>query len=72
MGRQRQRVDRAGVRQLPEGCGERDKMERAGCKVVSCAPTLRTGDGKVKRGEARMKYVGTKHISSVAALSFEK
>ena len=27
VGRQHQRVDRAGVRQLPEGCGEQGQME---------------------------------------------
>ena len=41
-------VDRAGVRQLPEGCEEQERMERAGCQVVSGAPTTRTGYGKVK------------------------
>ena len=28
-------MDRAGVGQLPEGCGEQERMERAGSKVVS-------------------------------------
>ena len=36
--RQHQRVDRVGVRQLPEGCGEQEKMRRAGCEVASGAP----------------------------------
>ena len=35
-----------GVRQLPEGCGEQERMERAGCKVVRGSPTIRTGYGK--------------------------
>ena len=33
-------------RQLPEGCGEQEKMESAGCEVVSGTPTIRTGYGK--------------------------
>ena len=32
MGRQDQRVDRPGVRQLPEGCGGQEKMERGHTK----------------------------------------
>ena len=31
VGRQHQRVDRPGVRQVPEGSGERGKMEETGC-----------------------------------------
>ena len=46
MGIQHQRVDRPGVRQLPEGCGEQEKMERAGCKVVSDTPAISTDYGK--------------------------
>ena len=51
-GRQKKRwedtikVDRAGACQLPQGCGEQKTMERAGCKVVSGAPTILTGYGK--------------------------
>ena len=48
VGRQRQRMDRARVRQHPGSCGEQEKMKRARCKVVSGAPTIRMGYGKVK------------------------
>ena len=39
-------MDKAGIRRLPERCGEQEMMERAGCKVVSGAPTIRMGYGK--------------------------
>ena len=59
IGRQHQRVGRPGVRQLPEGCGEQGKMERAGCKVVSGAPTILTGYWKseVKKKKKKKKSV---------------
>ena len=38
MGRQHQRMDRPGVRQVPEGSGERGKMEKTGCKIICGAP----------------------------------
>ena len=36
MGRQHQRMDRPGVRQVPEGSGEQGKMEKTGCKKIIC------------------------------------
>ena len=39
VGRQRQGMDRRGVRQVPEGSGERGKMEKTGCKIICGAPT---------------------------------
>ena len=39
VGRQRQGMDRLGVRQVPEGSGEQGKMEKTGCKVICGAPT---------------------------------
>ena len=39
VGRQHQRVDRPGVRQVPEGSGERGKMEKTGCEIICGAPT---------------------------------
>ena len=39
VGRQHQEMDRPGVRQVPEGSGERGKMEKTGCKIICCAPT---------------------------------
>ena len=34
-----QGMDRLGVRQVPEGSGERGKMEKTGCKIICGAPT---------------------------------
>ena len=39
VGRQHQGMDRPGVRQVPEGSGERRKMEKTGCKIICGAPT---------------------------------
>ena len=39
MGRQRQGMDRPGVRQVPEGSGEQGKMEKTGCRIICGAPT---------------------------------
>ena len=57
MGRQHHRVDRPGVRQLPEGCGEQERMERDGCKVVSGAQTIRTGHGKGEEVDTTIQIV---------------
>ena len=38
-GRQHQGMDRPGVRKVPEGSGERGKMEETGCKIICGAPT---------------------------------
>ena len=40
VGRQHQGMDRPGVCQVPEGSGERGKMEETGCEVIRCAPTM--------------------------------
>ena len=32
-------MDRPGVRQVPEGSGEQEKMEKTGCKIICGAPT---------------------------------
>ena len=39
VGRQHQGIDRPGVRQVPEGSGEQEKMEETGCKIICDAPT---------------------------------
>ena len=39
VGRKHQRMDRPGVRQVPEGSGEQGKMEKTGCKIICGAPT---------------------------------
>ena len=38
--RQHQGMDRQGVRQVPEGSGEQEKMEETGCKIICGAPTI--------------------------------
>ena len=32
-------MDRPGVRQVPKGSGEQEKMEKTGCKIIFDAPT---------------------------------
>ena len=32
-------MDRPGFRQVPEGSGEREKMEETGCEIIRGAPT---------------------------------
>ena len=39
VGRQHQGMDRPGVRQVPEGSGEQEKMEETGCEIIFAAPT---------------------------------
>ena len=39
MERQHQGMDQPGVRQVPEGSGEQEKMEKTGCKIICGAPT---------------------------------
>ena len=39
VGRQHQGMDRPEVRQVPEGSGEQEKMEKTGCKIICGAPT---------------------------------
>ena len=37
--RKHQGMDRPGVRQVPEGSGEQESMEKTGCKIICGAPT---------------------------------
>ena len=39
VGRQYLGIDRPGVRQVPEGSGERGKMEETECEIICGAPT---------------------------------
>ena len=39
VGRLHQGMDWPGVRQVPEGSGERGRMEKTGCKIICGAPT---------------------------------
>ena len=36
--RRHQGMDRPGVRQVPEGSGEQEKMEKTGCEIICGAP----------------------------------
>ena len=36
--RQHQGMDRPGVRQVPEGSEEQEKMDKTGCKIICGAP----------------------------------
>ena len=38
VGRQHQRMDRPGVRQVPEGSGEQRKLEETGYEIICGAP----------------------------------
>ena len=40
VGRQHQRMDRPGVRKVPEGSGEQGQMEKTGCEIICGAPTI--------------------------------
>ena len=39
VGRQHQGMNRPGIRQVPEGSGEQEKMEETGCEIICGAPT---------------------------------
>ena len=41
----RELMDRPGVRQVPEGCGEQGKMQETGCEIICGAPTTLTATG---------------------------
>ena len=45
VGRQHQGMDRPGVRQVPEGSGEQEKMEETGCEIICGGPTTLTVKG---------------------------
>ena len=45
VGRQYKGMDRSGVRQVPEDCGEQGKMEKTGCKIICGAPTTLAVNG---------------------------
>ena len=51
VGRQHQEMDRAGVRQVPEGSGEQGKMEKTGCKIICSAPTTLAVKGLMMMNE---------------------
>ena len=59
VGRQRQGMDRPGVRQVPEGSGEQGKMEETVCEIICGAPT--TLAVRDRGAEMRTKYVSTNY-----------
>ena len=48
VGRQHQRTDRPGVRQVPEGSGEQEKMEEACWEIICGAPTTLAVKGQMR------------------------
>ena len=63
VGRQHQGMDSPGVRQVPEGCGEQEKMEKTGCKIICGAPTT-----LVVKGLMMMKIMMTMILFILYAL----
>ena len=47
VGRQHQGMDRPGVRQVPEGSGEQEKMEETRCEIICGAPTTHVVKGQM-------------------------
>ena len=58
MGRQHKGMDRPRVRQVPEGSGERVKMEKTGCKIIRGAPTTLAVEGLM----TTMMMIKRRHI----------
>ena len=53
VGRQHQRMDRPGIRQVTEGSGEQGQMEETGCEVIPNAPTTLAVKGHVRSDEVQ-------------------
>ena len=49
-----------GVRQVPEGSGEQEKMEKTGCKIICGAPTTLAVKGLMMMMMMMMIYMQTK------------
>ena len=58
-------MDRPGVRQFPEGCGEEGKMEKTGCKILCGAPTTLAVKGLIMMSQ-RARH----HDTFLVRLSF--
>ena len=68
MGRQRQGMDRPGVRQVPEDSREQVKMEETGREIICGAPTTNAVKGQVKaKGEdvLRTKTDATANVDAM-------
>ena len=57
MGRQHQGMNRPGVRQVPEGSGEQEKMEKIGCEIICGAPTTLAVEGLMMMIEGRSAVI---------------
>ena len=60
VGRQRQVMNRPGVRQVPEGSREQGKMVKTGCKIICGAPTNLAAKGlmmMMMKGSPKMVYL---------------
>ena len=53
VGRQHQRMDRSGIRQVPEGSGEQGQMEETGCEVIPSGQTTLAVKGYVRSDEVQ-------------------
>ena len=56
MERQRQGMDRPGVRQVPEGSGEQRKLEETGCEVICGAPTTPAATRLVRKKKKKIYF----------------
>ena len=57
VGGQRQGMNRPGVRQVPEGSGEQEKMEKTGCKIICGAPTTLSVKGLMMINLLKLQFL---------------
>ena len=50
-------MDRPGVRQVLEGSGEQEKIEKTGCKIICGAPTTLAVKGLMMNDDERMRVI---------------
>ena len=62
MERRHQGMDRPGIRQVPKGSGEQEKLEKTGCKIICGAPTTLAGEGLMMMMMMMMSTAGCKII----------
>ena len=56
-------MDRPGVRQVPEGSGEQEKMEKTGCKIICGAPTTLAVKGLMMMMMVKEERQGTATVA---------
>ena len=71
VGRQHQRMDRPGVRQVPEGSGEQEKMEEACWEIICGAPTTLAVKGQMRWEKRDVKFFWG-HKKSMIELNWVK